>query len=212
MNIHTIYSLFTSYFRSKRMKLFFDTLNPDENTKILDVGGCQNFWSKLNCSSKITLLNIKISPKDAVFRSKYTYIEGDGTSLPFKDKSFDIVFSNSVIEHLSTYDNQVKFAKELTRVGKNIWVQTPAKYFFVEPHLIAPFIHFLPKNVQKYLIRYFTVWGLVAKPSQKDIVNFLKEVRMLNYKEMGSLFPECMVQKEFFLGMAKSYIAIGLTK
>ena len=61
---------------------------------------------------------------------------GDATDLsPFKDKSFDIVHSNSVIEHLYNFENQKKMASEIMRVGQKHIVQTPNKYFFLEPHL-----------------------------------------------------------------------------
>jgi len=78
---------------------------------------------------------------------KYTYVLGDGTNLKYADREFDIAYSNSVIEHLSAYKNQQKFANEMRRVGQKVWCQTPARWFFIEPHYITPFIHFFSKRM-----------------------------------------------------------------
>jgi 2-polyprenyl-3-methyl-5-hydroxy-6-metoxy-1,4-benzoquinol methylase len=63
---------------------------------------------------------------------------------PSAARSFDIVFSNSVIEHVGDAESQQQFAHEIARVGRAYWVQTPNRRFPVEPHLLTPFLHFLP--------------------------------------------------------------------
>ena len=55
----------------------------------------------------------------------------DGCCLPFGDKSFDIVFSNAVIEHLAAED-QKRMAKEISRVGRSWFVTTP-NFWYREP-------------------------------------------------------------------------------
>ena len=65
---------------------------------------------------------------------------GDGCALKFPDKSYDIAFSNSVIEHVGSWERQQAFAKDIRRVGKAIWVQTPARECLIEPHYLAPFL------------------------------------------------------------------------
>lgn len=96
----------------------------------------------------------------------------------------------------------------MIRVGKKIYVQTPAREAFIEPHLITPFIHWLPPKIQRKLMRNFTVWGLITRPTQEYIDNFLNERRLLKYGEMKMLFPNSVILKEKFFGMTKSYIAI----
>ena len=103
--------------------------------------------------------------------------------------------SNSVIEHLSSFERQQAFASEARRVGRALWIQTPAKEFFIEPHLLAPFIHYFPVSFQRRLIRHFTIWGLVTKPSPAAIESFLQEVRLISFGEMQQLFPDCKIHR-----------------
>jgi len=212
INIHKVYKPFLRFFRKKRMKKFIETFNPSEDTTILDVGGTPFTWELTNVKSKITLLNIQIPQNAESYLHNYSFIKGDGCSLNYNNRYFEIAFSNSVIEHVGTYADQKKFAKEIRRVGKKIWVQTPSRNFIIEPHLITPLIHFilplLSVKYQKYLLKNFTVWGLIARPTSKQINDFLNNTRLLNYTEMKKLFPDCEIYKEKFFFLTKSYIAI----
>lgn len=117
--------------------------------------------------------------------------------------------SNSVIEHLGTSDGQQEFAREVRRVGKGYFVQTPNRYFPVESHLLTPFVHWLPRCWQKKLLRNFTLWRLITRPGQEYCARFHAEVRLLSKAEMAELFPGARIVTERFLGLPKSLIAIG---
>jgi hypothetical protein len=187
------------------MERFLRKMTPNADTTILDIGGYPSTWQGLRIESQITILNIHpIEPMAPVVRT----IVGDGCHLPYDETTFDIAFSNSVIEHLGTFERQVAFANEARRVGKALWIQTPAKIFFIEPHLLAPFVHYLPKRAQKRLLRYFTLWGILGKPTRQDIDAFLSEVRLLSKSELSELFPDCQIIHERFAGFTKSFIAV----
>lgn len=153
----------------------------------------------------MTILNIK-RPNVLPENEKWEYVVGDGTNLQYSDASFDLVFSNSVIEHVGDSASQKRFADEMLRVGRRIYCQTPNKWFFVEPHLIAPFIHWLPFRVQRRLVRWLSVWGWVTRPDQTQIDKFLLDTRLLSYRELRALFPGREIQRERFMLMTKSYI------
>ena len=87
-------------------------------------------------------------------------VRGDACYLPHVDRGFDIAFSNSVIEHLGEYESQRRFAEEIRRVGRKVWVQTPARWFLVEPHFLTVGIHWLPRSVQRRTLRWLSVAGL----------------------------------------------------
>ncbi len=210
IDIHSVYKPFLFSFRRKRMSIFENLFNPLNGKKILDVGGSIFNWSLLKDKPKVTILNIKFSKELGLYeKNNVELILGSGLCLPFKGNSFDIIYSNSVIEHLGTWKNQMQFAKEIMRVGKNIFIQTPNKYFFIEPHLITPFIHYLPKKFQRRFLRNFTVWGLITRPSQQYCINHvINEIRLLSYNELRRLFPSCHIIRERFLFFTKSFYLI----
>ena len=122
---------------------------------------------------------------------------------------YDIVFSNSVIEHVGEWQDQQAFAREVRRVGGKLWVQTPARECPFEPHYLAPFIHWLPKHWQKRLIRWCTVYGWIQRPSSEDIAEMVTSIRLLKKSEMMALFPDCELLVETLWGVfPKSYIAV----
>lgn len=207
MNIHSLFDLVRPHFIRKRQAVFLKLMKPLGHERILDVGGDHTYWGATGgCGSHITCLNI-FTPSEPYDTERFTYVRGDGRQLPCSNKEYDIVFSNSTIEHIGTFEDQCKFASEIRRAGKRYWVQTPNKWFFMEPHLVTPFIHYLPLKLQKKLIRYFTVWGLVTKPSPEQIDRFVAGIRLLTRKEMERLFPDGALYEERWLFFVKSFVA-----
>ena len=206
--IHRIYALISPQFRRRRQRWFQRTCPLDPADRILDVGGYPWFWRESALRNPITLLNLAFPAGLAESSPDYAMVVGDGCALPYADNSFDLVFSNSVIEHVGSWSRQQAFASEVRRVGGRLWVQTPAYGFFIEPHLIAPFVHWLPTHWQSRLLRNFTPWGWLTRPTPEKVAEFLAEVRLLKRAEMQILFPDCEIMVERFLGLPKSYIAV----
>ena len=61
--------------------------------------------------------------------------------------------------------SQQRFAREVARVGRAFWIQTPNRWFPVEQHLLTPFVHWLPKRWQRRIVPRFTVWDALVRPS-----------------------------------------------
>ena len=178
----------------------------------LDVGGTTDFWTVENLvCNKIDLLNMRHAETSSQVSSDSKQIRlviGDARHLPYDNDSYDIVFSNSVIEHVGSFEDQMNFAKECSRVGRKIWIQTPARSFLIEPHFMTFFIHWLPKKIQKRLVRRCSLWGLLNKPTPESICNMVDEIRLISLKEMRVLFPDCQIYKERVgILFVKSYIA-----
>lgn len=190
------------------MQNFVDEFAPAEDTEILDVGGTPFNWQLIGASYPITMVNLTAPPDADALPPNLRPVVGSGTQLDFEDQAYDIAFSNSVIEHVGDWDAQKAFAAEIRRVSNGLWVQTPAREFPVEPHLLAPFIHWLPVKWQRRLVRRFTGWGLVTKPSQQRIDDMIEELQLLNRAQMEELFPDCEIRREGFLGLTKAYIAV----
>ncbi len=134
--------------RRKRNLFFIELLKliQDKPIHILDVGGRLSYWRNLdllgNINLKITILNLEKEDNNC---SNVESIIGDGRNMDqFDEKDFDVVFSNSVIEHLTSYEDQRLMASEIMRVGKRYFVQTPNYYFPIEPHFFFPCFQFMP--------------------------------------------------------------------
>ena len=194
------------------MKLFVETLNVSNRDDILDIGGTPLNWGYVSIQPWITIGNIRNIPASEKEEGRFSYGCIDGTNLPFGDASFDIVFSNSVIEHVGDWNNQEKFAGEVRRVAKRYFVQTPNKWFFIEPHFIAPLIHYLPLPIFRRLLPFFSVryWfhWLCRSTEHEKIDDMLEEIRLLTESEMRELFPDAQIIREKFLFFTKSLIAV----
>ena len=114
--------------------------------------------------------------------------------LPFADGEFDLAYCSSVIEHVAPAD-RARFAAEVSRVAKAVFVQTPAWSFPVEPHALLPFAHWLPVGLRR---RY---WRLGAARDWEDI-------SLLRRSELAALFPGASVRAERLGPLAKSWVAI----
>jgi len=196
------------HFRARRMRRFVRELGVTADSTILDVGGTPLNWSLLRFRPRIVLLN---TTREQRPEPGWTFVAGDGRSLPFRDRSFDIVFSNSVIEHVGEEAEQRRFASEAARVGRQYWIQTPDRHFPVEPHLLTPFLHLLPQRWQAWIARRFTVWAVLVRPTpdrwQFYIEHYLNDIHLLTDSGLRELFPDAQIRHERFLGMSKSLIA-----
>jgi hypothetical protein len=200
-----LYDTIFIHFRRRRMNRFFALFSVSPHTRLLDIGGHEPTWTTEvtnGISFPVTLINT--FDYGAVKNPRFQSVLGDATNLPFEDHSFDIAFSNSVIEHVGTWEEQLKFAQEVRRVAPKLWLQTPARSFPIEAHLLAPYIQYLPKRLQHRIAR-LTPRGILQPEEVHQIID---EVRLLTYKEMQQLFPDCIILRERLLGLTKSYIAI----
>ena len=204
-------------FRAKRM-LFFEKnfeetfreeIKNHSPIKILDVGGTWGFWEAMHSKyfdvCQITLLNLskaKIPEKISNVKS----VVGDATDLSeYSDNEFDLVFSNSVIEHVGNYASQKKMADEILRVGRHLYLQTPNKNFPIEPHFIFPFFQFLPLILRAFLLHHFALGWYKKAQNKEQALEVADSVHLLTKRKLQKLFPDAKIQKEKFLLMTKSF-------
>lgn len=135
-------------------------------------------------------------------------VRGDGRYLPFADDSFDIAFSNAVIEHVGSYDDQRRFVEEMCRVVPRVFVTTPNFYFPYEMHVKIPFVHLLPVRMAKFFMLKYGKSVFYAK-------QWGTSLRLLKARELKSMFPsnyEVRVQGVRITFMPESLIAIARRK
>jgi hypothetical protein len=189
-----------SRLRYRRWRLIQTLLNLNGTESVLDVGGTDVSWWFVEWKGPVVRCNLEFTTKDSGLR-----VLGNGCDLPFPDKSFDIAFSNSVIEHLSTFDAQQRFGEELRRVGRRFFVQTPNWWFPIEPHYLFPFFQFLPVATQRWLHTHFDV-GTFKKSDP------FGTIRLLTKYELASLFPKARIVPERLGPLVKSWYALSPTE
>jgi Methyltransferase domain len=178
--------------RRRRHDLYRAVMAPRPEEKIVDVGCGAEGLAGFEPGAEITGL-------DAAERPEYPgrrFVRGDARALPFEDSSFDIAYSNSLIEHLHPGDRE-RFASEIRRVGRRYWVQTPNRWFPVEPHVLLPGFQFLPEPAKRRL------WRLGMPDGDYE------EIELLGAAELRRLFPDAVIVRERFAGLTKSLIAAG---
>jgi ubiquinone/menaquinone biosynthesis C-methylase UbiE len=199
----------STHFRRRRMQRFVRESAISSETRILDIGGTPCNWELIPVRPRLVLLNTPRAKEELADAA--AWVAGDGCQLPFADQSFDLVFSNSVIEHVGDHASQQRFAREVARVGRCYWVQTPNRWFPVEQHLLTPFLHWLPKRLQRALAPHFTVWSALvpATPDRRRfyIEHYLTDVNLLTVNDLRRLFPGARLIRERFCGFTKSLIA-----
>lgn len=196
-------------FRKKRFDLFKSLLQSlDYPISILDIGGTEEFWRMMNFlpgrEVNITLLNLEFQSYSG---TGFRHIKGVAQLLPFDDNSFDVVFSNSVIEHVGDLDEKKKMASEIKRVGRCYFIQTPNRNFPIEPHFVFPFYQFLPISTRAWLLTRFPLGWVPKAATYQDALREVLAIRLLDRKELVGLFQEADIYSETIFGLRKSYVA-----
>jgi len=202
-----------SRFRLKRFSHFLDLIRfiPSNGPlKILDIGGEEEYWEDkidlLERHATITLLNIRNPPPTK------PYIESiicDARCIrQIADNSFDVVHSNSVIEHAGRWEDMRAMASEIRRVAPAYFVQTPYYWFPVEPHYNAIFFHWLPDPIRARILMKTRLGPNPRMTSVGDAVTTLQSAILLDKTMMKFLFPDAEIIFERALGLPKSMMAI----
>lgn len=201
---------FVDGLRRQRFRHFLSIVEKlPKPVRVLDVGGTEQFWERMgvvgDADLSITLLNISCLP---VAHSNMVSLVGDATDMNcIPDKSFDIAFSNSVIEHLGTLENMAKMAAEVRRVARSYYLQTPNRYFPLEPHFVFPGFQFLTLSLQVWLVRTFSLGWYSKFPDDESAEREIRSIRLLSKRDLQELFPEAKLLEERLFGMTKSYTA-----
>jgi 2-polyprenyl-3-methyl-5-hydroxy-6-metoxy-1,4-benzoquinol methylase len=146
--------------RAHKLRLFFETIQPDAETTVVDVGvGDTGFSTGRGAArthnyfeamypwpERITAVSdVALSNFGAEFPS-VRCVTADGRDLPFPDNAFDVAVSNAVLEHVGERDDQRAFVRELCRVAPRVFVSTPNRWFPIEVHTLMPLVHWLPRR------------------------------------------------------------------
>lgn len=201
-----------SKLRRRRLELLIEHIaDLPAPTRILDIGGTEEFWLVAGvdrlpeCS--VTLLNLEPQPTTL---PNFSSVAGDARDLrEFADGEFDVVFSNSVIEHVGPFSGQAAMAREVRRIGKRYFIQTPNKHFPIEPHFLTPGIQYLPTTARAWLLSRFNLGWWPRMPDPERARAEAESIRLLTRSELAALFPDGELLVERFMGLPKSLMVRG---
>jgi ubiquinone/menaquinone biosynthesis C-methylase UbiE len=202
LTIHSIKARMQYRWRQQRMLLFLKKMNVKKGCHIIDLGGRPGLWEMVDLEDlNVTLLNL---PDEFVHWQKnykrHYHLLGDACHIPeLADNQFDIVFSNSVIEHVGPPSQQAAFAKTVHRLAPRYWVQTPSIWFPIEAHCNLPFWWFYPQFIRQ---AWISRW---QKQKREFAWKQMTTTRVLKLDHLKSLFPNAQVYTEYYAGFPKSY-------
>ena len=184
----------SKYNRDRKWRLFIRKFPPDPNRRVLDVGFSEKEYSATdNYIEKhypfphmLTALGVN---EPVQFKARYPAVHAvhyDGTVFPFADSTFDVVWSNAVIEHVGDRARQLFFIREIRRVATSAFITTPNRFFPIEVHTRTPLFHFLPKRMfDKYLTMAGKKWATgdyMHLLSLQNIKSLLADADITKYK------------------------------
>jgi hypothetical protein len=187
--------------RRRRMQMLA-VLDLKAGDKVIDLGGTTQIWNLIETPLDITVVNlpgveVKVDPAT---RHKFHFVAGDATDLAqFPDNHFDLVFSNSVIEHVGGEANERAFAREARRLAQRYYVQTPSIWFPLEPHSGVPFWWLLPKRMRQSMIDRW-------RKKLPDWTAMIEGTTVITRRKLRSYFPDGTIFTERLAGIPKSYV------
>jgi hypothetical protein len=195
--------------RMRRWQTFIETFPAIGAMSVLDLGGTVDYWLRAPVQPK-TLHLINLEPGAAEPPPSWMRVDTADACQPPDGtlrSSYDLVYSNSVIEHLGGHQQRRLFAANVLRAAPSHWIQTPYRYFPVEPHWVCPGMQYLPLNLRARLGQH---WPLVHTPAA-DYENALEAqmaVELLSITQMRYYFPSSTLLYDRMFGAVKSIIAV----
>lgn len=195
--------------RARRWETFMTTFPDIGSMSVIDLGGTVETWLRSPVRpARVHVVNLEEHPPEVPdwIRAEY----GDACALPkdiLTSGDYDLVYSNSVIEHVGGHAQRTRFADAVNALAARHWVQTPYRYFPIEPHWLFPGFQFLPLNARAQLARYWPLAHSRAGSTEEGLRSAMG-TELISRSEMKHYFPDSRVLNEHMAGLVKSLIAV----
>ena len=103
-------------------------------------------------------------------------IDNDSYKIPFDDKTFDVVVSNQVFEHVKDYSSTLKEIHRVLKPGGRCLHIFPSRYTPIELHVFVP----LASVIQSYWWLY--LWAIIGVRTKHQRGLSAREVTKMNYE------------------------------
>lgn len=203
--VNSDYSL-SEKIRQRRWDLTLKIIPELCEMNVLDLGGTKGWWMRAPVRPRhVTIVNLD----GAEQASWVTAIKGDACRADelLAGQKFDLVFSNSLIEHVGGHKAWSMLSQVIRSLAPRYFVQTPYRYFPVEPHWLFPGMQFLPLSLRYKVAANWPLghtWGWPDAQTLHEVMS----TQLLTATEMRSYFPDGKLYWERFLGLPKSMLLV----
>lgn len=182
---------------------------PDiERMSVIDLGGRVEAWQRAPVRpAHVHVVNLEPPAADAPSWVEFDYADACDLPAAITSRSYDLVFSNSVIEHLGGHARRIAFADAVHALADRHWIQTPYRYFPIEPHWLFPWFQHLPVAARAYVSRR---WPLVHTrgPTSTGTLDAVMGIELLSRTELQAYFPKSRIIAERVGPLPKSIVAV----
>jgi hypothetical protein len=199
--------------RAARWELFSELFPGVSEMRVVDLGGTVEAWRRAPVRpASVTVVNL-FEPGDSD-SDWLVPVTGDACDARTALREagarteYDLVFSNSLVEHVGGHAQRVALAKEIHALAPRHWVQTPYRYFPIEPHWLFPGLQFMPVAARS---RLAAAWPLAhSRPEDRAAaVSEVQWTELVGIAEMRAYFPTSEIHKEKMAGLTKSVVAVA---
>ena len=194
--------------RARRWTWLVETFPDLAAMSVVDLGGSVESWRCAPVRPRhVHIVNLEEQPGEVPDWAEVD--RGDACALPdrIRSRRYDLAFSNSVIEHVGGHERRLRFAESVRGLADAYWVQTPYRYFPIEPHWVAPGMQFTPIAVRRRLAHRWPLQHTKARDAAEALEGVLW-VELLDRTQMRYYFPDAVLRSERIMGMTKSLIAV----
>lgn len=179
--------------------------------RVVDLGGDLRAWRLAPVQPRELVLLNQFEQDAAGGNGSVRPLVGDACALPAElhGERFDLVYSNSVLEHVGGHDRRLAFAASVHELGDAHWIQTPYRYFPIEPHWLCPGLQLLPVRARAELTLRWPLGGYSAVRERDQAVRWVLATELVSITEMRHYFPASAIWHERFLGLTKSLVAVA---
>lgn len=205
-------------FRRRRFaqveRLIQAVLNERGRARILDLGGTESYWligeeflRRNGHRLEIVLVNTEAQKPAATALFRHVQASASDPAL-FRGERFDLVHSNSVIEHVGDWEEMRLFAANTRRLADRYYVQTPNYWFPFEPHFRTVGFQYLPAALRTWMLTRMPLGFFRRVPVWEEAREVIDHNRLISARQVAALFPDAAISRERVFGLSKSIIAV----
>ena len=193
--------------RARRWHHLIDTFPSLAEMRVLDLGGTPEAWRLAPVLPK-SVTAVNLLPQESRVEGVVA-VQGDACELPDPVASdhFDLVYSNSLLEHVGGHVRRQRLADNVHSLADRHWVQTPYRYFPIEPHWLFPGMQWLPYEARVQISMHWNR-GNIRTHTREEAQEQVDEIELLGISQMRRYFPASNIWYERFAGLIKSLVAI----